>query len=257
MFPSVETGSRAGVLVESLATQVMPSSAEELEVYRMKDFRRPTLSVIHEGGSEPNSPAPFSCNNDTDFQNSRFIFKNVDKDGKDINDNVNVINTSDLSNDLARLKATASKLNLRTRRSSYMLWKDRYIESNSRVEKPTFSESPDAATHNSKETWTEERINKINNALEWLRNELLAMRSQDQDLARQFLSIRHDIHQLKLQKSCEEHKEMLEDITQDIEEAHELDRICDFSLPDSVNESPLRQIGVTRMNLSSRRFSTC
>ncbi|KAL3888201.1 hypothetical protein ACJMK2_000578 [Sinanodonta woodiana] len=257
MFLSVETGGRVGMLVDSVASKAKSSSTEELEVYRMKDFRPPTLAVILEGGSEPNSPAPFTCNNDTNFQNSRFIFKDVDKDGKDINDNVNLKTSSDHSNDLARLKATASKLNLRTRRSSYMLWKDRYLEPNSRVVKPSFAETSDVVSKNTKETWTEERIDKINNALEWLRNELLAMRSQDQDLARQFLSIRHDIHQLKLQKSCEEHKEMLEDLTQDLEEAHELDRICDFSLPDFVNESPLRQIGVTRMNLSSRRFSTC
>ena len=83
------------------------------------------------------------------------------------------------------------------------------------------------------------------------------MRLQDQVLARQLLSLRHEIHQLKLQRSCEEHQEMLEDVTMDIAETHELQEICDIPLSDSMNGTPLKHLGVTRMHLSARRFSTC
>ncbi|KAK3611267.1 hypothetical protein CHS0354_004916 [Potamilus streckersoni] len=237
---------------DHMVTHATPSSTEALETYRIKDFRRQTLSVIHENGSEPTSPALLTCNSGSTQESTIFDFNNTDTDEKD-----DLKITGSPSNDLSRLKATASKLNLRTRRSSYMLWRDRYIGSNSQVVKPTFCDTSDGPLNNTKDSWTQERTEKINNALEWLRKELQAMRFQDQELARQFLSIRHDIHQLKLQRSCEEHKEMLEDITQELEEAHELDGLCDLPFPHSVNEFSLRHIGVTRMNLSARRFSTC
>ncbi|KAL3888198.1 hypothetical protein ACJMK2_000613 [Sinanodonta woodiana] len=237
---------------DPMITQSTPSSTVTLETYRMKDFRRQTLSVIHENGSESTSPALLSCSSETTPQSTIYDFTNI---CPDVNDDLKI--NGGPSNDLTRLKATASKLNLRTRRSSYMLWRDRYIGSSSHVVKPTFCDTSDGSLNNTKDSWTQERTEKINNALEWLRNELQAMRFQDQELARQFLSIRHDIHQLKLQRSCEEHKEMLDDITQELEEAHELDGLCDLPFPNSVHEFTLRHIGVTRMNLSARRFSTC
>ena len=76
-------------------------------------------------------------------------------------------------------------------------------------------------------------------------------------LARQLLSLRHEIHKLKLQRSCAEHREMLEDVTMDIEEIHQLQEITDIPLTDSMNDTPLKHLGVTRMHLSARRFSTC
>ncbi|KAK3611265.1 hypothetical protein CHS0354_004909 [Potamilus streckersoni] len=235
-----------------MIAQTTKLSTDESEVHRMKDFRFPNLSIIHEGGSEPNSPATPLGNIDISGLNAMLIFTNH---GKDMNDNVKI--PKNVSNDLARLKATASRLNLRTRRSSYMIWRDKYLGSNSQIAAPIFGHNSVNAAINTKEQWTQERMERIDNALEWLRNELQEMRFQDQDLARQLLSIRHEIYQLKLQRSCEEHKQMLDNITHDLQEARELDGICDVPLPDSVNECPLRQIGITRMNLCARRFSTC
>ena len=83
------------------------------------------------------------------------------------------------------------------------------------------------------------------------------MRNQDELLARKLLSIRHDIHQLKLQKSCEEHQEMLEDVAMEMEEFSQLSVISDMPITDSVSDTPLKQLGVMRMHLSARRFSTC
>lgn len=82
------------------------------------------------------------------------------------------------------------------------------------------------------------------------------LRRQDQSLARQLLGIRHELSSLKLAASCEEHQDLLDDAQDQMEELKELSRFADFP-PDKRGDSPLRQIGVTKMNLSSRRFSTC
>lgn len=82
----------------------------------------------------------------------------------------------------------------------------------------------------------------------------LAMRTQDQDIARKLLSLRQEMNALRLQWSCDEHKEMLEEAQCDLEEMHELQDICDTPL-DSVQPHQLKQIGVTKMNLNTRRFS--
>lgn len=81
------------------------------------------------------------------------------------------------------------------------------------------------------------------------------MRSQDQALARTLLSLRHDIHKLKLNRSCQEHKEMLDGVTKDMEEIQQLKDISDLHV-DTV-ENPLKHLGVTSYNLTARRFSTC
>ena len=79
------------------------------------------------------------------------------------------------------------------------------------------------------------------------------MRSQDQELARTLLALRHDIHQLKLKRSYEEHKEMLDNVKCEMEEVQEMKEVCD--LPIDTLENPLKRLGVTPMNISSRRFS--
>lgn len=82
------------------------------------------------------------------------------------------------------------------------------------------------------------------------------MRCMDQHLARQLLALRHDINQLRLRRSCKEHRDLLDDVQSDLEEQEELSDILD--LPNtSVYNTRLKQLGVTRMNLSARRFSTC
>ena len=79
------------------------------------------------------------------------------------------------------------------------------------------------------------------------------MRSQDQELARTLLTLRQDIQQLKLKRSYEDHKEMLDDVQCDMEEVQEMKDVCD--LPIDTPENPLKRLGVTPMNFSSRRFS--
>lgn len=256
---------------------------------KMKDFTRPTLCVIDENGIE----VPESDFNDENESRRKSLSDISQPDNADrlsflqnqINPVINVENgpvvdgspvsctkipvrdhnanvTSSEDTDLSQLKATATRLKLSTRRPSYVTWKSKYVDKAYSL-KPNLGENvidehiTDNENDEDDDGFTEDRKNRINEALEWLRNELQEMRLQDQVLARQLLSLRHEIHQLKLQRSCEEHREMLEDVTMDIEETHELQEISDIPLTDSMNDTPLKHLGVTRMHLSARRFSTC
>lgn len=85
------------------------------------------------------------------------------------------------------------------------------------------------------------------------------MRLQDQQLARQLMRLRSDINKLKIEQTCHLHQRMLNDATYELEERDELsDLFCDFPLVSSFSLStPLKLIGVTKMNINSRRFSLC
>ncbi|KAK2093945.1 hypothetical protein P7K49_027683 [Saguinus oedipus] len=85
------------------------------------------------------------------------------------------------------------------------------------------------------------------------------MRLQDQQLARQLMRLRGDINKLKIEHTCRLHRRMLNDATYELEERDELaDLFCDSPLASSFSLSmPLKLIGVTKMNINSRRFSLC
>ncbi|XP_070209332.1 protein FAM167B-like [Littorina saxatilis] len=156
------------------------------------------------------------------------------------------------NSDMSLLKATAVRLKLRTRTSSFLEWRSKWLEKSSAP--PQFPDP--AGVESRKEKLTEERKDRINHALDWLKTELKEMQSMDQHLARQLLSLRHDIHQLRLRRSCQEHRELLDDLQSDLEEQEELSDVLD--LPSNMlHDTPLKQLGVTRMNISARRFSTC
>ncbi|XP_036398318.1 protein FAM167A [Megalops cyprinoides] len=99
----------------------------------------------------------------------------------------------------------------------------------------------------------------IDEALVWLRKELTEMRLQDQQLARQLMRLRSDINKLKIEQTCNLHRKMLNDATYGLEERDELsDLLCDFPVTPAFSLSaPLKLIGVTKMNINSRRFSLC
>ncbi|XP_052232027.1 protein FAM167A-like isoform X2 [Dreissena polymorpha] len=247
---------------------------------KMREFHRPTLCVIDENGidvtksvceiSEPGSldgftggdnGIPATCDHNANWTKS---------DEHDLNresGNNLLIPKCDDDFDLCELKATTARLKLSTRRQSTVAWQQAHLGSTRvPVVLPKFDSSKliksykDTDTDNNNQdddSFTEERKNRIDDALAWLRSELMQMRSEDERLARQLLSIRHDIHQLKLQRSCQAHREMLEDVTLDMEENHVLNVISDMPIPDSVHDTPLKHLGVTRMHLSARRFSTC
>ncbi|XP_041928215.1 protein FAM167A-like [Alosa sapidissima] len=99
----------------------------------------------------------------------------------------------------------------------------------------------------------------IDEALVWLRRELTEMRVQDQQLARQLMRLRSDINKLKIEQTCHLHRKMLNDATFGLEERDELsDLLCDSPItPGFGLSAPLKLIGVTKMNINARRFSLC
>ncbi|KAM9339036.1 protein FAM167A [Symphorus nematophorus] len=176
---------------------------------------------------------------------------------------------------LMNLKALTEKLRLETRRPSYLEWK-------ARLEAESFRESgtgkgpiqvePEGKVVRPKETVVDSDVIKcklrsgvlkgfgnIDEALNWLRRELTDMRLQDQQLARQLMRLRSDINKLKIEQTCHLHRRMLNDATFGLEERDELsDLLCECPVTPGLGLSaPLRLIGVTKMNINSRRFSLC
>ncbi|KAL6096032.1 fam167a [Pungitius sinensis] len=187
------------------------------------------------------------------------------------------VNLDDFPSDdhLLNLKALTEKLRLETRRPSYLEWKARleaesFRELRSR-ETPTQAE-PEGDTVSGTEAVLKSQViqcklpsgvlkgfENIDEALSWLRRELTDMRLQDQQLARQLMRLRGDINQLKIEQTCHLHRRMLNDATFGLEERDELsDLLCECPVTPGLGLSaPLRLIGVTKMNLNSRRFSLC
>ncbi|XP_069478576.1 protein FAM167B [Ambystoma mexicanum] len=99
----------------------------------------------------------------------------------------------------------------------------------------------------------------LGQVLEWLRQELRDMQELDHQLARQLMRLRGQIHRLKVQQACHQHKEMLDDATFELEDCEEdSDLLCNIPPKAAFSLSmPLKHIGVTRMNINSRRFSLC
>ncbi|KAK6179333.1 hypothetical protein SNE40_011720 [Patella caerulea] len=154
--------------------------------------------------------------------------------------------------DLILLKHTANKLNLNTRRPSVLAWKAKYVDTPRIVNDTTRNSTKTTEV----DKFSSARHDRINDSLKWIRSQLTEMRKMDQSLASQFLGIRRELNQLKLQKSCEEHEDMLDGATSNMEDFQSLSKFLDEPLG-SYAPSPLKHVGITKMNLSSRRFSTC
>ncbi|XP_027896633.1 protein FAM167A isoform X1 [Xiphophorus couchianus] len=177
--------------------------------------------------------------------------------------------------DLLTLKALTEKLRLETRRPSYLEWKAQLeAESfkDSQTGKLQVQEDRDGqpvtykeAASNSDKSQRKppsgvlKGFENIDEALSWLRKELTDMRLQDQQLARQLIRLRSDINMLKIEQTCHLHRRMLNDATFGLEEKDELsDLLCECPVTPGLGLSdPLRLIGVTKMNINSRRFSLC
>lgn len=85
------------------------------------------------------------------------------------------------------------------------------------------------------------------------------MQVQDNRLARQLIRLRSEIHRLKVEQVCHRHKEMLDDASYELEECgEESDLLCDIPMKAAFALStPLKHLGLTKMNINSRRFSLC
>lgn len=178
---------------------------------------------------------------------------------------------------LGTLKALTEKLRLETRRPSYLEWKAQLEAQGARGLAVTEEEQPGIESEQTRADGSGESLpspelipygspsgtlggfRSIDEALVWLRKELTEMRLQDQRLARQLMRLRSDINKLKIEQTCHLHRRMLNDATFGLEERDELsDLLCDGPVtPGFGLSAPLRLIGVTKMNINSRRFSLC
>lgn len=89
-------------------------------------------------------------------------------------DIINDVDTSTLPSDLTRLKQTAERLQLSTRRPSFMQWRATYVESPQFPVRWEVSKGDHSETTECDNSWTPERTNRINSALDWLKNELVS-----------------------------------------------------------------------------------
>ncbi|XP_065144254.2 protein FAM167B [Paramisgurnus dabryanus] len=168
--------------------------------------------------------------------------------------------------DLDSVKALTEKLKLQTRRPSYLEWKERLQTRPWTTNPANVSSASVEKDTNLPDVWKDGMPYKnicgfdtIDDALEWLRIELREMQMQDNRLARQLIRLRGEIHRLKVEQVCHRHKEMLDDATYELEECEEeSDLLCDIPMKAAFALStPLKHLGLTKMNLNSRRFSLC
>ncbi|XP_038051465.1 protein FAM167A-like [Patiria miniata] len=163
--------------------------------------------------------------------------------------------------ELDKLKSVTTRLHLTTTRPSIVEWK-------ATLEKPPFLQNGDCAGDSDDglrrcleccEKTDAERKEALQRSIDWIKDELAAMKSQDHVLAMQLMRLRSEIQQLRLQRSISAHKELIEDAAYSMEEEIEQKTgLCDTPvigvfLPGLDN--PLKDFGVTRMNLNARRFS--
>ncbi|XP_010770913.1 protein FAM167A [Notothenia coriiceps] len=173
------------------------------------------------------------------------------------------------SEDLDSVKALTQKLKLQTRRPSYLEWQER-VQSGPWKEGLPAAEPGSGGTEVSVPTILRNEnselvvrnicgFDTIDDALEFLRKELREMQVQDNHLARQLIRLRVEIHRLKVEQVCGRHKEMLDDATYELEECgEESDLLCDIPMKAAFSLSgPLKHLGLTKMNINSRRFSLC
>ncbi|XP_067312144.1 protein FAM167A [Pseudorasbora parva] len=181
---------------------------------------------------------------------------------------------------LSSLKALTEKLKLETRKPSSLDWRaqlEAMLTQSHRV-----SEALEATGNTEKQktsgplNWAkpplgsgvihEGRLPSVNRlgfgstdqALEWLRKELAEMRLQDQQLARQLMNLRSDINNQRIVQTCSQHRKMLNDATFELEERDDMSDLCDVLISPGLGlSSTLKVIGVTKMNINSRRFSLC
>ncbi|XP_068578027.1 protein FAM167A [Cebidichthys violaceus] len=173
------------------------------------------------------------------------------------------------ADDLDSVKALTEKLKLQTRRPSYLEWQERVESRPWKESDPADSPGSEGQVASTPTVLRNENselvvrnicgFDTIDDALDFLRKELRDMQVQDNRLARQLIRLRGEIHRLKVEQVCDRHKEMLDDATYELEECgEESDLLCDIPMKAAFALSmPLKHLGLTKMNINSRRFSLC
>ncbi|XP_007948640.1 protein FAM167B [Orycteropus afer afer] len=137
------------------------------------------------------------------------------------------------------VKALTAKLQLQTRRPSYLEWTAQVQSQAWRGAQARPGPGGPGAICG---------FDSMSSALDWLRHELREMQVQDRQLAGQLLRLRAQLHRLKVDQACHLHQELLDEAELELE----LEPGAGPALA-----SPLRHLGLTRMNISSRRFTLC
>ncbi|XP_014936105.1 protein FAM167B [Panthera pardus] len=140
---------------------------------------------------------------------------------------------------LDSVKALTAKLQLQTRRPSYLEW-------TARVQSQAWHRTQPRPALGGPGTLC--GFDSMDSALDWLRQELREMQAQDRQLAGQLLRLRAQLHRLKVDQACHLHQELLDEAELDLE----LEPGAGLALA-----PPLRHLGLTRMNISARRFTLC
>lgn len=189
-------------------------------------------------------------------------------DFKDLAEEDDNSNSEGDTEDLNNVKALTEKLKLQTRRPSYLEWQE-HVQSRPWKESAGNPLGAQETAANEPEILRDENsefvvrnicgFDTIDDALDFLRKELREMQLHDNRLARQLIRLRVEIHRLKVEQVCHRHKEMLDDATYELEECgEESDLLCDIPMKAAFALStPLKHLGLTKMNINSRRFSLC
>lgn len=148
----------------------------------MREFRRPTLCVIDENGIEINHTTEFDSLPRSDVigenNNGCKVTVNGDVSVCDHNANLTKVENGNFLSphvekdlDLCELKATTARLKLSTRRKSTVAWQQEHLDASRHPVIPKFD--PATLQHKADDAFTEERKCRINEALAWLRSELV------------------------------------------------------------------------------------
>lgn len=160
--------------------------------------------------------------------------------------------------DLDQVKKVTERLKLNPRRPSIVKWMSENQNGGfkRRTAKELARTDPGVDDDRLRTLAVGDRFDSIGDAIQWIRNELIHLQTLDHQLARQLIGLRTEINRLKLHKSCTEHQALLDDVTLELEEQDEISDLCDIIPYQEYScASPLRGIGITRMNLCARRFS--
>lgn len=163
-------------------TQITGRAVPEKE--KMREYRRPTLCVIDENGLEIGKDDEITdltgTGSDVDNRENRIKLPLNDLSSRDCNANLTTYDSNgflypnvERDLDLNELKATTARLKLSTRRQSTVAWQQKHLNASHDPVKPKFD--IDTLNGNKDDSFTDERKKRINEALAWIRTELVSV----------------------------------------------------------------------------------
>lgn len=141
--------------------------------YMMRDYHRPSLDSISENNDDNNNRNGKNCSNSSLVGAPSITITGCDVENGNGSETRSLHSLTGSDSDLSRLKLTATRLRLGTRRASYVEWREQYLERPRRRPKPDLRTDFDL-NGNDSDKLTDERKERINDALEWLRSELVS-----------------------------------------------------------------------------------